>query len=228
MTILASQTERETIGIRTWEQAILYSANLLLAGENINGTNFNRDFTIILDNDTNTISLNIVLQLDYFRFYASNSNIFKGIAYLEGIENNREVQYLGQTLPTNIEITFVEPPAEVNSLEAFYLYSVIEFKKYLQSNSLDDSIVTWDFDQRKTSVATNLALAFWNNIYKQENDSLIALNLNQYLTSVPQQFGDGVQLTDDLQLNDGIGQGGVNQSQLSDNLQLNDNLQLVD
>ena len=113
MTLLPSQTERDAINLNTWEQAILYSANLLLAGENQNRTRFNRTFTINFDPATQKITINCLLGLDYAKYYASNLNLYKGIANFEGETNNRTATYDGLSLNAEIPKTIVNPPAEV-------------------------------------------------------------------------------------------------------------------
>jgi hypothetical protein len=203
MTILPSQTERESINLNAWEQAILWSANLLLAGKNQTNTRYDRTFTVSVDKSNQQININGLIRLNYEKYYASNLNLFKGAKNFEGDTNIREVTYDGLILPETIQKTIVEPSSDVYNLEGFYLYSVINFKDYLIANGRNETIVTYGENQRRTGIDTSITLDYKDLNYQISKDLLYSLNLD-YLIPTSQQnlVTDDVLFTDSILLID--------------------------
>lgn len=198
MTKLPTQVERDAINLKTWEQAILYSANLLLAGENISATRFNRNFTILPDLAKQEVVINCLIKLDFETYYASNLNYYKGIQPFEGDGAERIVNYDGETLSPNLTKTIIDPPPEVSNLESFFIYSVINYKDYLISQSIDDTKVMYEINLRLTGIFTSISLNFKKLDFDITNDLLISLDLNYLIGS--SQLSNSHQLSNNSRL----------------------------
>lgn len=199
MTTLASLDERNSIGIDSFERAIAYSAHLLYSSFSIRETEYNKDFSIVPNEATKRINIRIEFPVNYQTFWQSNGNFIIGAANY----STSTIQYLGEYLPPS-NGDFITIPTEINTLERFFVYCVVEFRNYLLANypSLANNC-TYQFNERKRTITINVVLPYEPQVYKDYLDLLLAIRNWKDITTTSNNnspFGNDIQLTNDYQL----------------------------
>ena len=199
MTTLAPLDERNSIGIDSFERAIAYSAHLLYSSFSIRETEYNKDFSIVPNEVSKRINIRIEFPVNYQTFWQSNGNFIIGAANY----STSTIQYLGEYLPpSNGDFTVI--PTEINTLERFFVYCVVEFRNYLLNNYPTlASNCTYQFNERKRTITINVVLPYEPQVYKDYLDLLLAVR-NWKDIQVNNQdnlpFGNQFQLSNNQQL----------------------------
>lgn len=195
MTTLASQAERDQIGIDSFERAIAYSSYLLYSSFSTVETEYNKDFLITPNPDTQEITIKIEFPVNYSTFWASNGNFIIGADTF----TTNTITYLGEYLPPS-NGDFIAIPSEINTLERFLVYNVVEFSNYLLNNYPDiKEKCTYKFNERKRTISINVILSYDPNIYTNYLDLLLAVrNWKDLVNS--NGFGNDFQLNNNSQL----------------------------
>lgn len=195
MTTLAPLTERDAIGIDSFERAIAYSSHLLYSTI----TDYTKDFLITPNPTTERITIRIEFPVNYGTFWASNGN------FIIGADNfaTGTIQYLGEYLPPS-NGDFIAIPSNIDTLERFFIFCIVEFRNYLLQNYPDLAInCTYTFNEKKRTISVKAILPYDPTVYSDYLDLLLAIKNWRDIEgdnndNLP--FGNDVQLTNDLQL----------------------------
>lgn len=199
MTALPLLTEREQIGIDSFERAIAYSAHLLYSSFS-QVSDYSKDFTITPNATNELVTIRVEFPVNYATFWRSNAN------FIIGADNfsTATIEYLGQYLPPS-NGDFIAIPSNIDTLERYFIFCVVEFRNYLLANYPDLATnCTYTFNERKRTISVKVVLPYDPTIYSDYLDLLLAIknwkDLQSNTDNLP--FGDQIQLTDDLQLTD--------------------------
>lgn len=200
MTTLPPLTEREQIGIDSFERAIAYSAHLLYSSFS-QVSDYSKDFTITPNVTSELITIRVEFPVNYGTFWRSNAN------FIIGADNfsTATIEYLGQYLPPS-NGDFISIPSNIDTLERYFIFCVVEFRNYLLANYPDLATnCIYTFNEKKRTISVKVILPYDPDIYSDYLDLLLAIKNWKDLQggnndNLP--FGDEIQLTDDLQLTD--------------------------
>lgn len=199
MTTLPSLAERNAININHYEQAILWSANLLFAGFSIENDQFSKNIIIEPNSITNQVQVSILVPIDYQNYWSSNANFIKGT----GNFYNGAIAYTGVNLPNITEPNFIEPSSEIDTVEKYYLYSIINYQQWLIDNNLNfQDRCTYSLNLKRRAIETNAKLSYQKEAYRQTNDLLLSLNVSQsqLLSTTLSRLTNSTRLTNSLRL----------------------------
>ena len=200
MTTLATLTERNQIGIDSFERAIAYSAHLLYSAF-ASRNDYSKDFSIAPNPTTERITIRIEFPVNYQTFWQSNGNFIIGASNF----STSTIPYLGEYLPPS-NGDFIAIPNNIDTLERFFVYSVVEFRNYLLANypTLENNC-TYGFNEKKRTITIKVVLPYDPLIYKDYLDLLLAIKNWKDITgggdntdNLP--FGNDIQLSNDYQL----------------------------
>lgn len=131
MTVLISKSERDTIGIDSFERAIIWSGCLILSTKNEVSTNYDKNYQINIDSENSEVILSINLPLDMSLYWSSMSNIISAVQSISDLT----VAYTGTNLSKN-KVLETEPNT-VTNLERYFVWSCQRLQEYYLKNNYD-------------------------------------------------------------------------------------------
>jgi len=131
MTVLINKTERDIIGIDSFERAVVWSASLLLSAKNSVTVEYDKNFQINLDQETSSVFITLNLPLDMVIYFKSMQNLIKSVKTISDLTVSYTEEALGYTKKLATE------PTTVTNLEQYFIWSSQRLQQFYNNNNTD-------------------------------------------------------------------------------------------
>lgn len=170
MTVLIDKSQRDSLGIDSFERAIVWSGCLLLSAKNQSVNTYDKNFQISLDEETDEIVMQINLPLDMAIYWASMSNYFLAIKTI----SETTATYSGDTLTANG--TLESEPSTIDNLEKYFAWSCEKLKEYYLTNNLDKKDnISINVNPKTSTLDISIVLTYIASEYTASNNLLKAV-----------------------------------------------------
>lgn len=167
MTILPSKETRDLIGINSFERAILWSACSLLSVINLQSSNYDKNYSLVIDRENSQILINFGMPLNMGLFWSSMGDPYLALKEITNLTPTYDAEYLP------VSNVLEHEPTSVNTLEKFFVWAnkkLLEFYLINEPSKQKEIMLTTEIKYSSLFVTTNLN---YNPVIYNESDNLL-------------------------------------------------------